>query len=360
MKTVNKIRIAAPLFAVLLAGVLFTQCTGTSTEAEAQVIKTSDPANKIYPVKVMTIDKQSIARTIDYTANLQPWEEIHLASAQPGQIEKIYVEVGDRVQEGDILVEMDPTQLIQAKIQLNDAKLNFQRLDTLIQVGGISQQQYDQVKMQYEIAKTNVAFLEENTTLKAPVSGIITGKYYENEELFSAAPNTQAGKAAIVSIQQINPLKAIVGVSEKFFPLVYDGMKALVTCDIYPEETFMGTVSLIHPTVNTMTRTFMVEVTVPNNKELLRSGMFSRVQFDLGREEALVLPAVSILQQEGTNERYVFVNRNNIAKRINVTLGKRFDENIEVISNEIKPGDQLIIAGQKNLLDGYKVEVIAQ
>jgi 3-phosphoglycerate kinase len=66
------------------------------------------------------------------------------------------------------------------------------------------------------------------------------------------------------------------------------------------------------------------------------------------------------LQQEGTNERFVFVHRNHVAHRINVETGKRFDDKIEVISPELHIGDQLIIAGQVNLLDGYKVEVSAQ
>jgi len=359
MKSIKIRRTVTTIALAAILGLLFTQCNPKQNEAEANDASVVAPSDRVYPVKVATVSKQMIAKTIDYTANLTPFEEVHLATAQPGQIDAIYVEVGDRVEKGDVLVEMDPTQLLQAKIQLNDATTNLERLDTLIQVGGIPKQQYDQVKMQYDLAKSNVQFLEQNTILTAPISGVITGKYYENEELFGGAPNTQAGKAAIVSIQQINPLKAIVGVSEKFFPLVYTGMKVSVSCDIYPNEIFTGKVSLIHPTISPLTRTFMVEITVPNNEELLRSGMFSRVKIAMGEEEALVLPALTIMQQEGTNERFVFVNRNNVAKRINVVLGKRFDGMIEVISDDLHVGDQLIVAGQKNLLDGYKVEVVA-
>ncbi|MDD3011685.1 MAG: efflux RND transporter periplasmic adaptor subunit [Bacteroidales bacterium] len=360
MKSIKLIRFSALLAAVVLSGLLFTQCAQGSKEAEAQVVKSVNSADKIYPVKVIPIASERIARTIDYTSTLIPWEEVYLASAQPGRIEKIYVEVGDEVAQGDLIAELDPTQLIQAKIQLGDARLNFNRLDTLIQVGGVSRQQYDQVKMQLQVLESNVEFLEKNTRLTSPVSGVVTGKYYEDNELFSGAPNTQAGKAAIVTLQQINPLKAIVNVSEKYYPLVYNGMKAQVICDTYPDKIFSGEVSLIHPTVNSLTRTFTVEVTVPNVGRILRSGMFSRVQLALGEEDAIVLPAQAILQQEGTNERFVFVHRNHVAHRINVETGKRFDDKIEVISPELHIGDQLIIAGQVNLLDGYKVEVSAQ
>ncbi len=359
MKSMKTIRIATLIVIAVSTGLLFTQCS-SSPEADSKASKKAGVTERSFPVKVMTIESQSISRTIDYTANLNPWKEVHLASAQPGQIKKTYVEVGDKVRAGDKIVDMDPTQLNAARIQLADAKVNLDRLDTLIRVGGISQQQYDQVKVQYDVASANIKFLEDNTAIVAPVTGIVTGKYYENMELFSAAPNTQAGKAAIVTIQQINKLKAFVGVSEQFFPLVYEGMPASVTCDIYPEEEFQGKVSLIHPTINAMTRTFMVEVTVPNTKEILRPGMFARVNFALGEEEAIVLPSIAVMQQEGTNERFIFVNRDNVARRISVTLGKRFDDQMEVISNDLKIGDQLIVAGQKNLLDGYKVDVIAQ
>jgi len=83
--------------------------------------------------------------------------------------------------------------------------------------------------------------------------------------------------------------------------------------------------------------------------------MFCRVRLDLDREEAIVLPSIAILRLQGSNDRYLFIEENGIAKRIPVTLGKRYNEFVEVISDELKEGDKLIIRGQARLLDGMRV-----
>ena len=132
--------------------------------------------------------KTRIARTIDYTATIQAYEEVNMAPSTPGRVDKIYVEVGDRVQKGQKLFLMDRTQYYANKIQLANLEKDLARMDTLMKVGSIKAQTYDQTKAQYEVTKTNVDFMEENTLLEAPFGGIITGRYLEDGELYSGAP----------------------------------------------------------------------------------------------------------------------------------------------------------------------------
>jgi RND family efflux transporter MFP subunit len=214
------------------------------------------------------------------------------------------------------------------------------------------------MKTQYDVTRTNVEFMEQNTLLKAPFNGIITGKYFEDGEMYSGAPTTQAGKAAVVTVMQINPLKVNVAVSEQYYPLIKKGMKAIVTADVYNNESFTGTVYRIAPTVNAVTRTFIVELELPNRNEMLKPGMFVRVSMNLGEVETFVVPANTVLVQEGTNIRYVFVDRNNVAERIEVTIGKRFDDQLEIISTSIKEGDQLVSEGQARLVNGDRIEIV--
>ncbi len=310
-------------------------------------------------VKTICIEKQKIARTIEYSSTIIASEEVHLAPSSPGKIEKIFVEIGDRVKKGNILVQMDRTQLHQAMVNLKNTETDFMRLDTLNKVGSISKQRYDQMKAQYEIAQSNVKFLQENTILRAPFNGVISGKYYEDDELYSGAPNTSAGKAAILSIVQIDPLKVIVNISEKYFPFVKKGMDARVTSDLYPEKKITGEVLRVYPTIDPSTRSFTCEIKIDNRNELLRPGMFCRVSLNLGEELALVVPAVAVLKMQGSNERYVFLEEDGVARYITVTLGKRFDDKLEVISDKITEGSNLIVSGQARLLDGDKVKVIS-
>ncbi|MFO8130036.1 MAG: efflux RND transporter periplasmic adaptor subunit [Bacteroidales bacterium] len=316
-----------------------------------------DDEKAVHPVKVMTLTMDSVERTIHYTCNLIAFEEVNHAPSQPGRIDRIFVEVGDRVTRGQALIKMDQTQLIQARLQLEDARTHFKRMDTLYDMNSISKQQYDQAKTQYELAASSLEHLRENTVLNAPFNGIITGKYYEDGEIYSGAPNTESGKAAILTLMQISPLKAMVSISEKYFPDIREDMPATLRSDIYPNTTFTGTIYRVHPTISTATRTFQTEVKVDNPGEQLRPGMFARVEIKLKSDAVLLAPAIAVVKQEGTNNRHVFIHENGMAHEIPVKIGDRFDDQIELLSGEIKEGMELIVAGQTNLMNGDAVKV---
>jgi RND family efflux transporter MFP subunit len=214
------------------------------------------------------------------------------------------------------------------------------------------------MKARYDIAKSNYEFLQKNTILKAPFDGVISGKYFENGELYSGAPNTMAGKAAILSLVQIDPVKALVNISESYYPMLKTGMMATVTTDLYPDKAIAGQVMRVYPTVDPGTRTFTVEIKIANKQELLRPGMFCRVSLDLGEQMALVVPAIAVLKTQGSNERYVFLDDNGVARRVVVTIGKRFDDKLELISDEVKEGSNLIISGQARLVNGNRVNIV--
>src|SRR4030042_6939475 len=143
-----------------------------------------------------------------------------MAPSTPGRIEQIYVETVEKVNKGDKLFLMDRTQLYQVKLQLASLEKDLSRLDTLLKTGSVKQQAYDQTKTQYDVLRTNVNFMELNTLMKAPFSGIVTGKYFENGELYSGAPTTSTGRAAVVTVMQVNPLKVNAAISEQYYPLI--------------------------------------------------------------------------------------------------------------------------------------------
>jgi membrane fusion protein (multidrug efflux system) len=351
----NYIRLFSSL---LIGGLIIAGCGSKTATDTSQAASDSLKAVKApIPVKVISIAKTKIARTIDYTATVNAFEEVNMAPSTPGRIDKIYVETGDRVNKGDNLFLMDRTQLYQMKLQLSNLEKDLNRFDTLLKSGSAKQQQYDQIKVQYDVTKTNVDFMEQNTLLKSPFNGIVTGKYFEDGEMYSGAPSSPTGKSAVVTVMQINPLKVVVNLSEQYYPLIHKGMKAELSADVYKNEKFSGVIYRISPTISPATRSFGVEIEVPNGSERLKPGMFVRVALDLGEVETFVVPANTVLVQEGTNIRYVFVDENGTAKRIEVLLGKRFDEQVEIISDNLKEKDQLITQGQARLVNGDKIEI---
>jgi RND family efflux transporter MFP subunit len=335
----------------------FTGCKPTSSDDNEKVPGAVTDDTSAVIVRTTKVSYRKIIRSVQYSSTLTAWKEVHMVPASPGRIEKIYVETGSRVSKGDILVQMDRTQLQQAMVQLKNIETDFKRLDTLQKAGSIAEQKYDQVKAQYEIAKSNVEFLQENTQLKAPFNGIISGKYFEEGEMYSGVPNTGAGKAAILSIVSINPLKAIVGVSESYFPLISVGMPAEVGCDIYPDKKFRGKIYRIYPTIDPSTHLFQVEIEVANPGEKLRPGMFVRANINYGTAESILVPSVAVLKQTGTNERYVFINESNIAVRKAVKTGIILDDDVE-ITEGLKAGDELITTGQNKLEDKANINVV--
>jgi len=153
-------------------------------------------------------------------------------------------------------------------------------------------------------------------------------------------------------------VKALVNISESYYPQLKTGMNAAITTDLYPDKTVSGQVMRVYPTIDPSTRTFTVEIKIANKQELLRPGMFCRVSLDLGEQMALVVPAISVLKTQGSDERYVFLEENGIARRVVVKIGKRFDDKLELISDEIKEGSNLIVSGQAKLINEDKVRVV--
>ncbi|MBN2613611.1 MAG: efflux RND transporter periplasmic adaptor subunit [Bacteroidales bacterium] len=342
-----------------LAVVILNACAPKSGSQSADKNETAvDSVARTERVRITELQPRVIGKNIEYTSTLKAFEEVHLVPVSPGRIEKIFVETGDRVAKGDLLLQMDQTQLKQTLIQLKTLETDFKRYDTLMKAGSITKQVYDQAKAQYEIAQMNADFLQENAVLRAPFNGIISGKYFEDGEMYTGAPNTTAGKAAIVSLVQVNPLKAMVNIPETYFPMISNGMKAEVVSDIYPEQKYTGEIFRTYPVIDPMSHSFTIELKIYNPGEKLRPGMFCRVNLELGEVKALVVPSLAVLKMQGSNQRYVFVEKNGIAKRVLVEIGKRYDDVVEIISNELKEGDNLIISGQARLIDGVAVEIV--
>lgn len=325
---------------------------------EKKTTKNNTPATHKENVKVLALDYQEVTQTIDYTGNLLPFKEVNIVPATPAKIEKVYVEVSDRVSKGDLLVEMDKTQWEQAKVQLSTLEADMQRFEELKKTNSIAPQKYDQMKAQYEVMKNNLAFLQKNTLLKAPFSGVISAKYYEDGEMFSGAPNPMTGKSAIVTLLQIDRLKITVAISEKYYPMIKKGTLANIKSELFPNQKFQAKVFNIYPTIDPITRTFNVELSLENKKETLRPGMFVKTEIVVNQTRTMLLPDHAVLKMQGSNDRYLFVNDKGKAKRIAVTIGKRYDSNIEVIATELTRGDQVIVNGQSRLLDGDEIEIV--
>ena len=325
-------------FAVaLLAG-----CTGKKTAAVTE--------EKGVLTKTARATAATVRLTEEFTSEIEPYKENDITPAASGvHIDKIYVEVGDPVREGQLIVTLDPTQYTQQLVQLKTVEDDYNRLLPVYEAGGISAQQIEQAKAQLDVQREVVANLKKNIEVRSPISGVVTARNYESGDLFVQQP--------ILHIMQIDPLKVIANISEQYFSNVKVGMPVKLTVDIFPDEEFTGTVSLIYPALDPTTRTFKVEVKVPNAKRTLRPGMYARTTFDMGSKEGVMVPDVAVQKQVGSAERYLYViEGDSVAERRSIKVGRQVGDRVDILSG-VEPGEQVAVTALSKLFDGAAVDV---
>ena len=335
----------------LIATVVFAALAMTSCGSKEDAKATDAVAERIEKVKVQKMETSTITREVVLSATLQGYETQNVAPSVTGKIEHIYVEEGSKVRQGDNLVRMDELQYKTSKLTYANLGVELARVEALLKTGSATQQSYDQLKLSYDQTAENIDFLEKNSYVKAPFDGVISAKNYEDGELYSGQP--------ILVLTQISTLKAEIAVPERFFPMVKTGMKLDIRSEIYgQDQVFAATVERVFPTIDPASHTFTIKVKIPNGNDMLRPGMYVNSTLFLGQEDVIVVPYQAVLKLQGADNRYVYVNNGGVAKYVAVTLGQRFDDQVEIISDEINAGDELIVVGQSRLVDGVKLEIV--
>lgn len=300
-------------------------------------------------VKIAKVTSEDVAQTETYTATVESDVKNNIAPNTPYRIEKIYVEVGDRVHKGQVLVQLDASNLRQLKLQLENQKVEFKRTEQLYQVGGASKAEYDNAKLQLDVYSTQLRQLTENTQLVSPINGVVTARNYDDGDMYGGNP--------VLTIEQLNPVKVLVNISEVYFKKVSNGMPVDIQLDAYEDEAFSGKVTIVYPTIDEATHTFPVEVTINNANQKVRPGMFARATVNFGVKNHVLVPDEALVKQIGAGDRYVYVHKGGKVSYNKVELGKHIGNKYEILSG-VNPGDEVVVAGQSRLANGKEVEVV--
>lgn len=307
-------------------------------------------AEQLPRIEIDVAHSRSVPQVKTYTATVEADNINNISPSSPNRIKTITVEVGDRVHKGQTLATLDPVNINQTKLNLEQTKREYDRAVTLLEIGAGTQQSVEQLKTQLDVAQTQYKNLLENAVLTSPINGIVTARNYDPGDMSSSLP--------IVTVGQLSPIvKVMINVSENDLTLVRAGMNVDVTFDAFPDETFNGKIERIHPTVDTTTRTFAAEVHISNRDERILPGMFARVNINIGNKDNVVVPDRAIVKQTGSGNRYVYTFSNGTVGYHKVELGQRLDDAYELLSG-INDGDTVVIAGQTKLADGVKAEVV--
>lgn len=339
MKTIFRAAIIAS------TAVLAAACGSKTTQSEAPQVTDFTPT-----VSVVEVSVREVPQTAVYTSTVQPYVKNNIAPQMTGRITRICAEIGDFVKKGQVLAEIDKSQLQQAQLQLLNQEVELQRIKSLYEAGAISKSDLDAIELSYNVTKTQVENLLENTVLCSPIDGVVTARNYDVGDMYAMS-------SPIYTVEQIKPVKLLVAVSESDYTKVKKGDSVVVVADALPDLTFYGKIEKIYPTIDPATRTFNVEVVVANNYSSLRPGMFARVTVDFGSNRNVVIPDVAVVKQQGSGERFVYVlNADNTVTYKKVVLGRRMGAEYEVLEG-LENGAKIVVGGQIRLKDGVKVVV---
>ena len=330
----------------LLAVALLGSCSGGKDKEQAA---TGEKMEEKPKVKLAQVTARPVEQIQEYTATVEAEVKNNIAPASPVRIDRILVEVGDRVAKGQKLVIMDAANLKQTKFQLDNQEIEFKRMDELYKVGGASKSEWDAAKMALDVKQTAYNNLLENTSLLSPINGVVTARNYDNGDMYS-------GGTPVLTVEQITPVKLLINVSEGYFTKVEKGAPVSVKMDVYGDEEFEGKISLVYPTIDPTTRTFPVEIQLANRDLRVRPGMFARATLNFGTQEHVVVPDLAIVKRAGSGDRYVYVYKDGKVSYNKVELGRRMDTEYELVSG-VDNNSQVVIAGQTKLADGVEVEV---
>lgn len=326
-------------------------------------------------VKIGKASYGDITRSETLTGDILPIQQASIFSKVSGNIEKIYVDIGDRVNKGQLLALIDTTiysqntrqahaNYIQAVANFENAKLNFNRNKTLLSQNLISQQDLDNSKTAYDVAlaqeeAANANYSNSLTQLSyckvtTPFSGYITKRFLDPGAYVTAS--TTSGSSTLFTLMDVDRLKAIINLPEKDVPLIPQVSGIQVIADALPGKIFKANLKKISEAVDLSTRTMAIEVDIENSGKLLKPGMFATINIMLGKKSnVLLLPNYTVLSDQIGNYVYV-VNSGNIASQKYVQVGVQQNNQDEILSG-IDTTDKIIVVGQALIKNGSKVKI---
>ncbi|MGE8293724.1 MAG: efflux RND transporter periplasmic adaptor subunit, partial [Sphingobacterium sp.] len=341
------------IIAAGLAGIFFVlNKNKKKNEAEtAEVAKTNAAiAVRIDTAKVSSMD-------LRYTANgtFAPKQEVTVSAETAGRVVKVLVDEGSHVSAGQTLAIIEGDKLnvnvANAQAAFTNAQADLNRFESAFSTGGVTKQQLDQVKLQFENAKNNLRASKLNAgdvTIKTSVSGVVNARKIEPGTYLTVG-------AAAFDIVNVGTLKLRVNVDEKNVATLRVGQSVDVSASVYADQRFTGKVTFIAPKSDGSLN-FPVEIEVNNSSNQLRAGMYGTAMFGEGvAGNTLIVPRNAFVGSVSDNK--IFVLKNGKAIETNVKSGRNFGDHIEILGG-LQNGDQVIVSGQINLFDQSPVEII--
>lgn len=316
--------------------------------------------------KVSPVLQQAVAMTEVVPGSVVPDQQAKIASRLMGYIRNLTIQVGQTVTEGQLLFSIDPTDItgqirqaqsasLQAKAALADAKADYERFSTLYKQQSVTRQQFEKMKLQYEVAQQNVSAAEAGleqargqmryAEVKAPFNGVVVQKLAVAGDL--AAPGNP-----VLILENRQLMSVQVEVSSDLYRLLALGDAAMVTIEGQPQP-FKATIANLVGAANPITRTHTVKLSLTGSPAGINSGAFARVAFNRGERNTLLVPKTAVQTRGGITGVFI-VGDDQIARFRMVRTGLAQGDAVEIQAGVVA-GEQVLITSRQTALNGDRI-----
>jgi len=325
---------------------------GAAYQPPPEAVTTTVAQEERWPSTLVAIGTVTAVQGVTVSADL------------PGIVNRIAFESGMSVEEGDILVELDTrqeqAQLVAAEAERDLARLNFSRLEGLINRGAISRAEYDRAAAEQKRTEARVGEIRatvDRKTIRAPFSGVLGLRQVNLGQYLSAGD-------AVVTLQSLDPIYVNFGVPQQDIGSVQAGRGVTITVGEVTNSQFPGRISAINAVVDEDTRNVQVQATLANPRGTLRPGMFAQAQVALDEGRTIVTIPVSSISYAPYGDSVFVVNEmtnesgqayQGVRQQF-VEVGESRGDQIAILSG-VEAGEEVVTSGAFKLRNGSAVLV---
>ncbi len=368
-------RVFTILFLVVAALVVLGAVTLFQRRSQYQALAKETETLAIPTVAVIHASVESAEEDLVLPGTMQAYVESPIYARTNGYLKKWYHDIGSRVHQGDLLVDIDTPevdqQLSQARADLNTAqananlsKITASRYQELIKTDGVSKQEVDNAVGDMEAklatvksAEANVRRLEELESFKhiyAPFSGVVTRRSVDTGTLINAGNGGTSQQ--LFFLAQTDPIRVYVSVPETYAASIRAGLGAYLELTQFPGQKFQGKVVRTAESIELGTRTLLTEVDVPNHTSTLLPGGYAQVHLQVKVTGARLVVPVNALLFRSEGLRAIVVDANHKMHLRPLTIGRDYGTTLEVLQG-LESSDWIVLNPADSLDEGQEVHV---
>lgn len=327
------------------------------------------PDPVVQTVLAKEVVKVKIENSLSFTGSVEAVDEAVISAKVSGRVSQVAVENGAAVGAGQSLVSLENQEysnglaisqaaLKKAEANLSAVRANYERFKELYQGGAVSKKEFDDLETALRVAEADAASAaaalanaEEslrNTTVSSPLSGVVANRSVNIGQVISPG-------VSLMTVKDISSVYVLVNVEQGDLSRIKPGLRARVTVDSYPGQTFDGVVAVINPAANKAARVFETKIKVSNPDQLLKPGMFAKAEIKTGGEvEVLAVSRDALTGNQGMF--FVFLAQGDQVVRRQVEIGQIVDQLVEIKSG-LTAGEKVAVSNVNKLKDGDRITV---